>query len=163
MRDTQRERQRHRQREKQAPHREPDVGLDPGTPGSRPELKADTELLSHPGVPAAFVSRTLSGKNIMGGHFLPPAKVYQLSPQGGAPRGQMTLEEVGTCPPHVKPVSGHMSSPLRWPAHFLCWRVLPSPQLSEPGNSTSTHSQNQSRGRRVGGFSCTPGGPSSVP
>ena len=29
-----RERQRHRQREKQAPHKEPDVGLDPGTPGS---------------------------------------------------------------------------------------------------------------------------------
>ena len=28
------ETQRHRQREKQAPHREPDVGLDPGTPGS---------------------------------------------------------------------------------------------------------------------------------
>ena len=28
------ERQRHRQREKQAPCREPDVGLDPGDPGS---------------------------------------------------------------------------------------------------------------------------------
>ena len=27
-------RQRHRQREKQAPCREPDVGLDPGSPGS---------------------------------------------------------------------------------------------------------------------------------
>ena len=42
MRDTQREnerereRQRHRQREKQAPYREPNVGLDPGTPESRP-------------------------------------------------------------------------------------------------------------------------------
>ena len=35
MRDTERERggQRHRQREKQAPCREPDVGLDLGTPG----------------------------------------------------------------------------------------------------------------------------------
>ena len=32
--ETQRERQRHRQREKQAPLREPDVGLDPRTPGS---------------------------------------------------------------------------------------------------------------------------------
>ena len=42
MRDTEREaRQRHRQREKQAPCRELDVGLDPGTPGSRPEPKAD--------------------------------------------------------------------------------------------------------------------------
>ena len=34
-----RERQRHRQREKQAPCREPDVGLDPGSPGSRPGMK----------------------------------------------------------------------------------------------------------------------------
>ena len=53
MRDTQRERQRHRQREKQAPHREPDAGLDPGTwdMGSCPEPKADTQPLSHPGIP----------------------------------------------------------------------------------------------------------------
>ena len=42
MRDTERERQRqrHRQREKQAPYREPDVGLDPKTPGSQPGPKA---------------------------------------------------------------------------------------------------------------------------
>ena len=39
MRDTQRKRQRHRQREKQAPCREPDVGLDPGSPGSHPGLQ----------------------------------------------------------------------------------------------------------------------------
>ena len=38
--ETQSEAQRHRQREKQAPCREPDVGLDPGTPGSCPGLKA---------------------------------------------------------------------------------------------------------------------------
>ena len=50
-----RERQRHRQKEKQAPCREPDVGLDPGTLGSRPEPKADTQLLSHPGVPLLLV------------------------------------------------------------------------------------------------------------
>ena len=31
--------QRHRQREKQGPCREPDVGLDPGCPGSGPGLK----------------------------------------------------------------------------------------------------------------------------
>ena len=37
--DRERERQRHRQREKQAPCREPDVGLDPGSPGSGPGLK----------------------------------------------------------------------------------------------------------------------------
>ena len=39
-RDRERERQRHRQREKQASYREPDVGLDPGPPGSRPGLQA---------------------------------------------------------------------------------------------------------------------------
>ena len=39
-RETQRERQRRRQREKQAPCRKPDVGLNPGTPGSHPGLKA---------------------------------------------------------------------------------------------------------------------------
>ena len=51
MRDTEGEGQRHRQREKQAPCREPDAGLEPRTPGSRPEPKADAQLLSHPGVP----------------------------------------------------------------------------------------------------------------
>ena len=42
MRDPERERegQRPRQREKLAPCREPDVGLDPGSPGSRPGLQA---------------------------------------------------------------------------------------------------------------------------
>ena len=51
MRDTHTERQGHRQREKQAPCREPDVGVDPGTPGSRPGPKAGAQLLRHPGVP----------------------------------------------------------------------------------------------------------------
>ena len=46
-----RERQRHRQREKQAPYREPDAGLDSRTPGSLPEPKANTQSLSHTGVP----------------------------------------------------------------------------------------------------------------
>ena len=49
MRDT--ERQNHRQREKQALCREPDEELDPRTPGSQPEPKADALPLSHPGVP----------------------------------------------------------------------------------------------------------------
>ena len=40
MRDTEREKQRHRQREKQAPCREPNVGLNPGTPESCPGPKA---------------------------------------------------------------------------------------------------------------------------
>ena len=40
QRERERERQRYRQREKQVPCREPDVGLDPGSPGSRPGLQA---------------------------------------------------------------------------------------------------------------------------
>ena len=43
--------QRHRQREKQTPHEEPDVGLDPGTPGSLLGSKAGAQLLSHPRIP----------------------------------------------------------------------------------------------------------------
>ena len=49
VRDTERK----RQREKQAPCREPGVGLDPGTPGSCPQLKANTQPLSHPAVPTS--------------------------------------------------------------------------------------------------------------
>ena len=51
MRDTHTERQRHRKRKKQAPCREPDMGLDPGSLGPRPEPTADVQPLSHPGVP----------------------------------------------------------------------------------------------------------------
>ena len=47
----QRERQRCRQREKQAPQRKPDAELDPRTPGSLPEPKADAQPLNHTGVP----------------------------------------------------------------------------------------------------------------
>ena len=45
------ERQRYRQREKQVPCRKPDPGLDPRTPRSCPEPKADAQTPSHPGVP----------------------------------------------------------------------------------------------------------------
>ena len=51
MRDIERERHRHRQRERQAPCREPAMGLDPGSSGSHPGPKADSKLLSHPGIP----------------------------------------------------------------------------------------------------------------
>ena len=44
--------ERHRQREKQASSGEPYAGLDPGTPGSCPESKADAQPVSHPGVPS---------------------------------------------------------------------------------------------------------------
>ena len=43
--------QRHRQREKQVPSGEPDARLDLQTLGSGPQQKADTQPLSHPGVP----------------------------------------------------------------------------------------------------------------
>ena len=55
MRNTHRERSRDRgrdrEREMQASCREPNMGLDPGTPGSHPELKADAQPLSPPGTP----------------------------------------------------------------------------------------------------------------
>ena len=38
-------------KEKQAPCREPNVRLDPGTPGSLPGPKTDAQPLSHPGIP----------------------------------------------------------------------------------------------------------------
>ena len=57
--ETQKEKQRHRQREeKQAPCKEPDMGVNPGNPGSRPEPKADTQLLSHPGIPDSLLLNT---------------------------------------------------------------------------------------------------------
>ena len=49
MRDTESKKQRHGQKEKQTLRGESDVGLHPRTPGSRPEPKADTQPLSHPG------------------------------------------------------------------------------------------------------------------
>ena len=53
--ERQRERERHRQREKQAPWREPDVGLDPRTPGSHPGptswAHSRAKPLSHPEIP----------------------------------------------------------------------------------------------------------------
>ena len=57
--ERQRQRQRHRQREKQAPCREPDMGVDPRTPGSSPEWKAGVQPLSQGDVPF-FSLKTLS-------------------------------------------------------------------------------------------------------
>ena len=47
---------------KQAPCREPDVGLDPGTPGSRLGPKAGAKPLSHPGIPLS--QEILSKKDV---------------------------------------------------------------------------------------------------
>ena len=54
MRDTERERETEAEiqaKGQKAPCREPNVELDPGTPGSCPGLKADAQPLSHPGIP----------------------------------------------------------------------------------------------------------------
>ena len=51
------ERKREREAETQAEgeagsmHREPNVGFDPGSPGSRPGPKAGAKPLRHPGIP----------------------------------------------------------------------------------------------------------------
>ena len=37
-------------------HREPDVGFDPGSPGSRPGPKAGAKPLRHPGIPLPPIS-----------------------------------------------------------------------------------------------------------
>ena len=66
MRVTKREKGRDRQKEKQAPCREPNVGLDPGTSGSRPEPKAGTKLLSHPGIPLVKISNLIHFFFILG-------------------------------------------------------------------------------------------------
>ena len=50
----------HREAETQAEgeagsmHREPDVGFDPGSPGSRPGPKAGAKPLRHPGIPLSL-------------------------------------------------------------------------------------------------------------
>ena len=55
----------HREREREAEtqaegeagsmNRKPDVGFDPGSPGSRPQPKAGTKPLRHPGIPKIIV------------------------------------------------------------------------------------------------------------
>ena len=51
--DSHREREAETQAEGEAGsmHREPDVGFDPGSPGSRPGPKAGAKPLRHPGIP----------------------------------------------------------------------------------------------------------------
>ena len=67
---TEREREREREAETQAEgeagsmHREPDVGFDSGSPGSRPGPKAGAKPLGHPGIPVYSLLRTF-------GLFLP--------------------------------------------------------------------------------------------
>ena len=39
-------------------HQEPDVGFDPGSPGSRPGPKEGAKLLRHPGIPDKLILNT---------------------------------------------------------------------------------------------------------
>ena len=64
MRDREREARHEAEREKQAPCREPDVELDPGTPGSCPGLKAGAKPLRHPGIPDSFSLTTTTTTRI---------------------------------------------------------------------------------------------------
>ena len=56
---TEREREAETQAEGEAGsmHREPDVGFDPGSPGSRPGPKAGAKPLRHPGIPGILLYR----------------------------------------------------------------------------------------------------------
>ena len=51
MKDTEREAETQAEGEAGSMHREPDVGIDPGSPGSRPRPKAGAKPLRHPGIP----------------------------------------------------------------------------------------------------------------
>ena len=64
---TEREREAETQAEGEAVsmHREPDVGFDPGSPGSHPGPKAGAKPLRHPGIPSQynfFLATLHSGK-----------------------------------------------------------------------------------------------------
>ena len=64
-------REREREAETQAEgeagsmHREPDVGFDPGSPGSRPGPKAGAKPLRHPGIPIREVYDQCSGTLVL--------------------------------------------------------------------------------------------------
>ena len=49
--EREREAETQAEREAGSMHREPDVGLHPGSPGSRPGPKAGAKPLRHPGIP----------------------------------------------------------------------------------------------------------------
>ena len=51
--ETEREAETQAEGEAGSMHREPDVGFDPGSPGSRPGVKAGAKPLRHPGIPSS--------------------------------------------------------------------------------------------------------------
>ena len=58
---TEREREAETQAEGEAGsmHQEPDMGLDPGSPGSRPGPKAGAKLLRYPGFPSSSIIKDI--------------------------------------------------------------------------------------------------------
>ena len=52
-------------------HWEPDVGIDPGSPGSRPGPKAGAKPLHHPGIPIVRILIELYDDVVLG------KKIYQ--------------------------------------------------------------------------------------
>ena len=63
---TEREREAETQAEGEAGsmYREPDMGFDPGSPGSRPGPKAGAKPLRHPGIPASLFFKVSSTPNL---------------------------------------------------------------------------------------------------
>ena len=69
-------------------HREPDVGFDPGSPGSRPGLKAGAKPLRHPGIPL-FVG-LIEGTSILQGFFSFKKRFYLFIHETERERGRDT-------------------------------------------------------------------------
>ena len=59
---TEREREREAKGEAGSMHREPNVGLDPGSPGSCPGPKAGAKPLRHPGIPHLHFLMTINSQ-----------------------------------------------------------------------------------------------------
>ena len=70
---TEREREAETQAEGEAGsmHREPDVGFDPGSPGSRPGPKAGAKPLRHPGIPVLLFYSNAQPAFLLSLYFLP--------------------------------------------------------------------------------------------
>ncbi|CAK7309743.1 hypothetical protein VULLAG_LOCUS14907 [Vulpes lagopus] len=62
-------------------HREPDAGLDPGTPGPYPGPKAGAKPLSHPGIPGERVLSRLHTEPDAGFNPTTPKSQPELKPR----------------------------------------------------------------------------------
>ena len=61
-------------------HWEPDVGLDPGSPGSRPGPKAGAKPLRHPGIPKClYLKHSLGIDSAVTPSILVPVVTYAAS------------------------------------------------------------------------------------